>query len=254
MGVNPNLLRRSPLFAELPASDVNAVAEMSSMRWFDRGDYLYRQGNNAEVFFVIFDGAVKLSRVTAQGRPMVIDFRGRGNVVGGRTIVAEQAHADDARALEDVLVAVIPRQGAAELLEARPGAAISLARYLAARLAAREAKVASLSTMRVHQRLAEGLLELAVTLGAAVDSTTVINARLTQAELADWIGTTRETTSTLLNGLRRAGFIDIESRRIHLHDLAALSGYAALNELPEDLKELLVSLPADGAPPLARSA
>lgn len=238
MGVNPKLLRRSPLFAELPATDVNAVAEMAGMRWFNRGDYLYRQGDIATHFYVVFDGAVKVSRVTEAGKPMVIDFRGPSNVVGGRTIVADQMHADDAVAVEDVLVAAIPLRAAAELLAARPVAALSLARHLAARLAAREAKVAALSTKRVHQRLADALIELSQSLGAAVDDVTVINARLTQAELAEWIGTTRETTSTLLNGLRRAGFIDIESRRIHVRDRGALEAYGAREELPDDLTEL----------------
>jgi CRP/FNR family transcriptional regulator len=254
MGVNPKLLRRSPLFAELPATDVNAVAEMAGMRWFDRGDYLYRQGQVAERFFVVFDGAVKISRVTEGGKSMVIDFRGPGSVVGGRAIVAEKAHADDASAVEDVLVAGIPLTAAAELLGSRPGAALSLARHLALRLAEREAKVAALSTKRVHQRLAEALLELAGSLGAAVDDVIVINARLTQAELAEWIGTTRETTSTLLNGLRRAGFIDIESRRIHVRDRAALEACASVEDLPEDLGELVATMRPDERPALARSA
>ena len=46
MGVNPNLLRRSPLFAELPIADANGLAELASMRWADRGDYLHRQGDD----------------------------------------------------------------------------------------------------------------------------------------------------------------------------------------------------------------
>jgi len=253
MGVNPKLLRRSPLFADLPPADVNAIAEMAGMRWFDRGEYLYRQGEPAESFYVVFDGAVKVSRITPGGKAMVIDFRGPGSVVGGRAIVAEQVHVDDAIAVEDVLVASIPLRPAAELLAARPGAALSLARHLASRLSARGSKVAALSTKRVHQRLADALLELSRSLGAAVDDVTVINARLTQAELAEWIGTTRETTSTLLNGLRRAGLIDIESRRIHLRDLAALEAYAALEELPEDLAELTVAVGRQPSPALASS-
>ena len=226
---------------------------MAAMRWFNRGEYLFRQGAIAESFYVVFDGAVKISRVTPAGKAMISDFRGPGNVVGGRTIVADQVHADDACAVEDVLVATIPLAAASALLASRAGAAIALARHLASRLEAREAKVAALSTKRVHQRLGDGLVELTEILGAAVDDVIVINARLTQAEIAEWIGTTRETTSTLLGGLRRAGFIDIEGRRIHVRDLQAIKTYAAVEELPADLKEL--SPPAhDGARVLARTA
>ena len=254
MGVNPKLLRRSPLFAELPAADVNAIAEMAGMKWFDRGQFLYHQGEAARFFYVVFDGAVKISRVTPGGKPMVVDFRGPGSVVGGRSIVADQTHADDASAVEDVLVAAIPLAAASELLAARPGAALSLARHLASQLGERESKLAALSTKRVHQRLAEALIELSGELGAVVDDVTVINARLTQAELAEWIGTTRETASTLLNSLRRAGFIDVESRRIHVRDATALEAYAAVEDPPEDLAELTISARAGEAATLARSA
>lgn len=254
MGVNPKLLRRSPLFADFSASDVDAVAEMAGMRWFNRGEYLHRQGEIAGSFHVVFDGAVKISRATSAGKVMVSDFRGPGDVVGGRAMVADHVHANDARAVEDVLAATIPLGPASALLASRPGAALSLARHLASRLAEREAKVAALCTKRVHQRLGDGLIELTGTLGAAVDNVIVINARLTQAELAEWIGTTRETTSTLLGGLRRAGFIDIKGRRIHVHDLQALKAYAAVEDLPADLKELSVTQQHDELPALARIA
>lgn len=254
MGVNPKLLRRSPLFAELPAADVNAIAEMSGMRWFDRGQFLYHQGETAKFFYVVFDGAVKISRVTSGGKPMVVDFRGPGSVVGGRSIVVDHSHVDDASAVEDVLVASIPLAAAAELLAARPGAALSLARHLASQLADRESKLAALSTKRVHQRLAEALIELTVSLGAVVDDVIVINARLTQAELAEWIGTTRETASTLLNSLRRAGFIGVEGRRIHVRDVSALEAYAAVEDPPDDLADLAISASTGEAATLARSA
>jgi CRP-like cAMP-binding protein len=252
MGVSPNLLRRSPLFAELPIADVNAVADMAQLRWFDRGETLFRQGDEIDFFYVVFDGAVKLSRVTRTGKTMVVDFRGPGQVVGGRAIVGQRAYNDDARALENVLVASVPVEPAVEFLASRATAVMSLARYLASRLDVRESMVAALSTKRVHQRLADALLELAASLGVVADGVTVINARLTQTELAEWIGATRETTSTLLNGLRRAGFIDIVSRRIHVSDPLAIQAYASVEELPDDLSELAAAPHRE--PALARSA
>lgn len=241
MGVNPKLLRRSPPFAELSASDVSGLAELASMRWIDRGEDLYRQGDPVRFFYVVLDGAVKLSRVTASGRVMVIDFRGPGELIGGRGIVGQTEQVDDARAVEDTLVAAIPAAPAIDFLSQRPAAIMALARYLASRLDARDRKVAALSTKRVHQRLAEGLLELGRTLSVRVDGRQIINARLTQAELADWIGTTRETTSTLLNELRRAGYIEIVGRRIHLLHPRALASYAELAEPPADLSVLMES-------------
>jgi len=255
MPVNPNLLRRCPVFADLPPADVNVLAEIASLRWFDRGDHLYRQGDAINTFFVILDGAVKISRVTDTGKTMVVDFRGPGQLVGGRALVGNVGNADDARAVEDALVACVPLEPAVRFVSDRPAAVMALARYLAARLEAREAKVVALSTRRVHQRLADALLELRDTLGVLSDGVIVINARLTQAELAEWIGTTRETTSTLLSGLRRAGHIDIQGRRINLLNTVAIENYGLLGELPEDLRSLAAATPeSESVPALAKSA
>ncbi|HEX9697893.1 MAG TPA: Crp/Fnr family transcriptional regulator [Acidobacteriota bacterium] len=254
MGVNPKLLRRSSLFAELPAAEVNAIAELASMRWFDRGECLFRQGDEIEALYVVFDGAIKLSRVTPAGRTMVVDFRGPGQVVGGRAVVGQSSHGDDAHALEDVLTAVIPLDASLRFLASRPAVIMALARYLSWRLESREEKAAGLATKRVHQRLADGLLELGRGLGVAVDGVTVINARFTQAEIADWIGTTRETTSTLLNGLRRAGHIDIVGRRIHLLNPRAIELYAELEEPPGDLASLAEAASGTRERELVRSA
>ena len=78
MGVNPKLLRRSPPFDELPLADATELAELATMHWVDRGEHLYHQGDATRAFYVVFDGAVKLSRVTPAGRAMVVDFRGPG--------------------------------------------------------------------------------------------------------------------------------------------------------------------------------
>lgn len=230
---------------------MNGLAEIAELRWVDRGEHLHMQGDPVRSFFVILDGAVKLSRVAANGRVMVIDFRGPGQLIGGRGIVGQTEQVDDARAIEDTLVAAVPAAPAIDFLSQRPAAIMALARYLAARLDARERKVAALSTKRVHQRLAEGLLELGHTLAVRSDGRQVINARLTQAELADWIGTTRETASTLLNELRRAGHIEIVGRRIHLLDPRALQIYAELEDPPADLSALVETAPA--APAAATS-
>ena len=252
MGVNAKLLRRCPPFSELPKVDANELAEMASMHWVNRGDHLYRQGDSTQAFYVVFDGAIKLGRVTPSGKAMVVDFRGPGQIAGGRAVVGQVKHVDDATAIEDTLVGNIPVAPAVRLLSSRPAAIMAMARYLARRLESRESKVAALCTKRVHQRLAEGLLELGRTLGAQADGHLVINARITQAEIADWIGTTRETTSTLLNGLRRAGYIDIVGRHVHLIHLDALESYAEMEEVPDALSVLLD--PRHAAPALVGSA
>lgn len=245
MSVKPQLLRRCPPFSELPGSDLEALAARAHMEWFDRGEAVARRGDPIETVHPIIDGCVKLSRVTACGRVMVTDFLAPGDLVGERALLGESEHPDDAFAVEDTLVASLPAGVATSFLESRTDALMALSRHLGERLRCQERKVVGLSTMRVHQRLAEGLLHLGRTLGVRRNGELVVKARLTQAEIADWVGTTRETASTVLNELKRAGIIDIVGRRIHLRDLDGLRLYVESEEPPADPAAALAARSSD---------
>lgn len=241
MSVKPQLLRRCPPFSELSGTDLEGLASRAHMQWFDRGDTVSRQGDPVGAIHAIVDGCVKLSRVTASGRVMVTDFLGPGEMIGERGLLGESEHFDDVVAVEDTLVASLPAGVATRFLESHSDALLALSRHLSERLRHQERKVVGLSTMRVHQRLAEGLLHLGRTLGVRRNGDIVVKARFTQAELADWIGTTRETASTVLNELKRAGIIDIVSRRIHLKDPDGLRLYVESEEPPTDPEAALAA-------------
>ena len=230
MSVKPQLLRRCLALQDLSIDDLNNLAVLSSAQWADRGEYLCRQGDSASTVYAVLDGAVKLSRVMPSGRLMVTDFLGPGHIIGTRALLGDDEYWEDALILEDAFLAAFPKGPMVRLLSSHCEIVMGLARYLGERLNAQEKKVAALTTKRVHQRLAEGLLELSRTLSVRGNGRLVINARLTQADLAEWIGTTRETASTLLNELRRAGPIDIVGRRIHVLDPDALDHWAASEE------------------------
>jgi len=255
MSVKPQLLRRCAPFSELSSPDLEGLAARAHMQWFDRADTLSRQGEPIGAVHVIIDGCVKLTRITTSDRVMVTDFLVPGDLVGERALLGESEHHDDVVAVEDTLVASLPTGVVTRFVEGDARALLSLGRHLGERLSRQERKVVGLSTMRVHQRLAEGLLHLGRTLGVRRDGDIVVKARFTQAELADWIGTTRETASTVLNELKRADIIDIVSRRIHLRDLDGLQRYVESEEPPDDP----ATAPASGtskeaAPAVARGA
>ncbi|MFQ5743473.1 MAG: Crp/Fnr family transcriptional regulator [Acidobacteriota bacterium] len=241
MGIKPQLLRRCRPFANLPGADLDVLAAIATMRWVDRGEYLYRQKDPAKMAYILFDGAVKLSRTASSGRVLVVDFLGAGALLAERVLLGEPEHLENTCVVEDALVAMLPVSLVTRFLVARPEAIMALARHLAERLGAQETKVAALSTKRVDQRLAEGLLLLAGSHGSRSNGRLMINARITQAELADWLGTTRETVSLQLNELRRAGLIDIVRRRVHLLDTDALCAYAECEGPPADLPAVLGS-------------
>lgn len=234
MSVKPRLLRRCAPFSEISGPDLEGLASRAHMQWFDRGDTVSRQGQPVGAVHAIVDGCVKLTRITATGRTMVTDFLVPGDLVGERALLGESEHPDDVVAVEDTLVASLPTAVAKGFVEGDADALMALGKHLGERLARQECKVVGLSTMRVHQRLAEGLLQLGRSLGVRRNGDIVVKARFTQAELADWIGTTRETASTVLNELKRAGIIDIVGRRIHLRDLDGLRLYVESEEPPAD--------------------
>jgi CRP/FNR family transcriptional regulator len=104
--------------------------------------------------------------------------------------------------------------------------------HLSRRLAAAEAEVEAMAYRRVDQRLARRLLDLARRFGVRTGEGTRIETRLTQQELAELVGTTRETLATVLADFRRRGLLDTEHHLVVIRDAERLAEIADGGELP----------------------
>src|SRR6185369_1914328 len=96
-----NTLRRCELFADMRAAELNTIAEMTVVKSLDKGQYLFRQSDDAYGFFIVQNGAINVHRVNSSGREQVLHVFRAGESLAEDAVATESGYPADARAVED---------------------------------------------------------------------------------------------------------------------------------------------------------
>lgn len=205
-----------PMFAALPEETQKRLERIAEQRQYRRRQVVHFADQAGDFIYLLCTGRVKVSRVSEQGREVTL-YLIEGNQVFGETgLIAEnQPYELMAETLEDSLVAVFRRSDIIAALLESPKAAGEMLKLVSERRSQAESAVADLVFLDVPKRLAKLLLKLYDAHGSkAARQGTLIKAKFTHQELANMIGSTRETTTLILNDFKRQGSIDFTGRKI----------------------------------------
>jgi CRP-like cAMP-binding protein len=214
-----DLLRAAPLFAGLDDDAYAALARRVTDTKIARGDDVFREGDPGHALYVVLDGKVKICRAAADGRENVIAILGPGDLLGELSIFDAQPRGATATAVVDTTLATLAEAGFHGWLGEHPQAAYGLLRALAVRLRQTNEQMADLVFTDVPGRIAKTLLGLAERFGEPSDDGTVRVAHdLTQEELAQLVGASRETVNKALADFATRGWLRIDGRAVVLLD------------------------------------
>jgi CRP/FNR family transcriptional regulator len=168
---------------------------------------------------LLLGGRMKTLRFSEDGRVMILDLLDAGEVFGEMALVAEdETEPTYAEALEEVEIEMIPRFALDGVLRGRSALALAIARLMAARRKRLERRLETQVFQRVPVRLAYLLLELAERFGEPEERGTVVDISLSQQDLGNLIGASREIVSLTLSEFRRREAISMLGRRIVVHE------------------------------------
>jgi CRP-like cAMP-binding protein len=219
-------LRKIPLLAELPGEAIEALADKAEIAEVRRRKVLYLPGDPGRSVFFVVGGRVKVSKVTRDGKELTLAYLGPGDIFGELCLLAGGPREEMAEAVENALVTELDASEFSSLVARHAGLGLGLAKVLAARRRDLESKIERLIFRDVQTKLAELLLDLSNEYGVKDARGTRVTLKITHQEMANLIGSTRETVSLTLSDFRRRGLIQIEGRRVIIADperLQALS-------------------------------
>jgi CRP/FNR family transcriptional regulator len=219
-------LRQVDLFNGLGSADVRQLGELVETELREQGDTIYRVGDLSDTVYVLKSGKIKLSRTSEDGKELILYYIRPGEVFGELAITGQELRNGTATVVEDAFICAIRREHLASYLDRNPGLAMEFSRIIGKRKQQIESRVMDLVTKDVRTRLADTLSELARDFGIEEDEGLRIDLPLTQSDLAQLVGSTRETTSTIFNEFRRDGLVQSEGRSIWLLDHEALIDYS----------------------------
>lgn len=220
--MDDDVVRQAPLFAAL--DDEAADALRASMTSVDvaRGETLFHEGDPGDRLYVIVDGKIKLGRASGDGRENLLAILGPGEMFGELSLFDPGPRNATATAVADSTLIGLGSDDLATWLDGRPDVARQLLRALARRLRRTNEALADLVFSDVPGRVAKALLDLSERFGRPTDDGLRVAHDLTQEELAQLVGASRETVNKALADFASRGWLRLEARAVVLMDIDRL--------------------------------
>jgi CRP/FNR family cyclic AMP-dependent transcriptional regulator len=213
-----DVLSRSPLFEALDAEGASALrAEMHRVD-IGRGERLFGEGDIGDKLYVVLEGKIKLTRTAADGRENLLSVIGPGEMFGELSLFDPRPRTQTATALTDTRLAALDHQALRDRVTGRPDMALHLLRALAQRLRRTNEVMTDLVFTDVPGRVAKALLDLADRFGVQRPDGLQVNHDLTQEELAQLVGASRETVNKALADFAGRGWIQLSAKSVLLVD------------------------------------
>lgn len=210
--VTENTLRGCQLFMGLPAADISAIAMFVVPKHLDKGDYLFREGDRSEGFYIVQRGAINVHRVGAAGKEQVIHVFRPIESFAEATLATEGGYPGDARATEASTVLLVPKTDFVELLRRRPELSLRMLGSMSQHLRVIVGLLDDLTLKDIETRLANWLLRQCPQ--PVNNSAVEIKLDRTKRVLAAEMGITSETLSRTLAKFRDQKLIRVSGRNI----------------------------------------
>ncbi|WP_446666090.1 Crp/Fnr family transcriptional regulator [Flexivirga sp. B27] len=215
-------VRKAPLFAALDDDAAEALLSTMTRTKIARGQELFHEGEQGDSLYVITGGKVKLGRRSADGRENLLAILGEGEMLGELSLFDPGPRTATASAIADTELVGLSHPDMTEFLGTRPEVAMKMLSALAARLRRTNEALGDLVFTDVPGRVAKALLDLSRRFGKPADDGTLVAHDLTQEELAQLVGASRETVNKALADFSSRGWIKLEARAVTLMDTERL--------------------------------
>lgn len=223
-----DLVRGAPLFAALDDGAAAALQASMAQTTIPKGDVVFAEGEPGDRLFVVLDGKIKLSQTSADGREQVMAVLGHGEMFGELSLFDPGERTSTATAVTDSVLLGLGQGDLRPWLTGRPEVAEALLQALAQRLRRTNEAMADLVFSDVPGRVAKALLELSEKFGVPeADGSILVAHDLTQEELAQLVGASRETVNKSLADFAQRGWLRLEARAVTLLDVERLERRAA---------------------------
>ena len=215
-------LMQAQLFAALDSEAAEALRTSMSERPLSRGDIVFHEGDPAERLYVILDGKIKLGQTSGDGRESLLAVLGPGDMFGELSLFDPGQRASTATALTDAILLSLSNEQLRPWLAGRPEVAAALLQQLARRLRRQNDALADLVFSDVPGRVAKALMDLGEKFGEVTPEGLLVTHDMTQEEIAQLVGASRETVNKALADFAQRGWIKLESRQVLILDVERL--------------------------------
>jgi CRP/FNR family transcriptional regulator len=226
------LVAPSNFLAQLDPEDYSALTSLAKLQSYARGDFVFRAGAPGNNVYFLQSGKIKISQPSPLGREVILWFCFPGEIFGLAEVARGGFRVVNALASAPSEVLAVSHEQFRSFLARHPNTALLSMQVLSSRLRILGEMLVNLVADDVNTRIAKLILRLSARYGTRVEKEIFLNIPLTHQELADMIGTSRQTVTSALSDLKKRGILSIDNHRIHIEseELLSLMGQATSSE------------------------
>jgi CRP/FNR family transcriptional regulator len=226
------MLKTRSCFSTCPDDVIDSIMDRASSIKLTKGNVLYRQGEPGESLMVVLEGRLKVVKTTADAKEVVLAFLGAGDIIGEMAVLDGHPRSAGVIAMEPVEGVNIYRRDLIHILKRHPDALLGLLAAVCRRLRTTISLIETYS-LQTESRVAAAVFRLAQSHGRTSGKELIIEARVTQSDLGNHLGLTRETVSRTLGDLRSMGLLKLQGQKIVIVDVDGLKLLAGGHADPE---------------------
>jgi CRP/FNR family cyclic AMP-dependent transcriptional regulator len=208
------VLRTVPIFSELSDEDIASLAHLALRKRYPKDTVVFFENEEGDFFFTILEGRIKVTILGDDGREVILSVLGPGDFFGEMALLDNEPRSATAIAVEESELLSLHRNDFQTVLNDNRSITSALIRVLSARLRRANHQISTLALLDVYGRVARVIVDMAREEGKRLRDGRIAFRRATHQEIANRIGTTRETVTRMLKDLERQGLIHVEGKEI----------------------------------------
>ncbi len=206
------IVRQFNSLRALSKDELKKVSDAKISKKINKGDALFKEGQKLDGVYCVREGVSKLAKLSTNGKNQIVKLATKGEVMGQRSVIAEESTNLSAVAVNDMEVCFIPKEIISNALNSNPNFALEVLRHMAHDLKEADDVIVNMSQKTVKQRLAEALLYLKNNFGEDEDGFLLL--ALSREDYANVVGTATESCIRLISEFKKKGFIKTSGKRI----------------------------------------
>jgi CRP/FNR family transcriptional regulator len=192
--------------------ELKRVSDTKTTKMVKKGEAIFAEGEKLNGVFCVRDGVSKLSKLSANGKDQIVKLASKGEVMGQRSVIAEESSNLSAVAVSDMEVCFIPKEGIVEVLHQNPNFTVEVLRHMAHDLREADDVIVNMSQKTVKQRIAEAFLYLRDNFGEDTDG--FLSITLSREDISNVVGTATESCIRIISEFKKKGYIRTSGKKI----------------------------------------
>ena len=214
------IIRQFNSLRAMSKEELKKVSDTKVSKTFKKGDAIFEEGDRLDGVFCVRDGVSKLSKLSSNGKDQIIKLASKGEILGQRSVIAEESANLSAIAIKDMDVCFIPKESILHTLNTNPNFAVEVLRHMAKDLRDADDVIVNISQKTVKQRIAEAFIYLKDNFGE--DELGFLNLSLTREDMSNVVGTATESTIRIISEFKKKGIIETSGKKIRILSIPKL--------------------------------